>query len=64
MVFHRYVHPCFLRQGLPASLLCFFVLSLGRWTKKEGAISMISGEEQVFPTLTCRQTEERLRTGV
>lgn len=25
---------------------------------------MIRGEEQVFPTLTCRHTEERLRTGV
>ena len=25
---------------------------------------MIRDEEQVFPTLTCRHTEERLRTGV
>jgi len=33
-------------------------LSLGRQTKKEGDISMIRGEEQVFPTLTCRHTEE------
>ena len=41
-------------------LLCyaFFVLSLGRRTKKKGDISMIRGEEQVFPTLTCRHTEE------
>ena len=25
---------------------------------------MIRGEEQVFPTLICRHTEESLRTGV
>ena len=58
MVCHRHAQPCFLRQGLPASLLCFFVLSLGRRPKKEGDISMIRDEEQVFPTLTCRHTEE------
>jgi hypothetical protein len=58
MVCHRHAQPCFLRQGLPASLLCFFVLSLGRRPKKEGDISMIRDEEQVFPTLICRHTEE------
>ncbi|MBS6732644.1 MAG: hypothetical protein KH258_06360, partial [Streptococcus salivarius] len=42
----------------------FFVLSLGRRTKKEGDISMFRGEEQVFPNLNGRHTEESLRTGV
>ena len=37
MVFHRYVHPCFLRQGLPASLLCFFC----------GSLSTVVGDEKL-----------------
>ena len=47
-------------------LLCyaFFVLSLSSRIKKEGDISMIRGEVQVFPSLNCRHAEERLRTGV
>ena len=64
MVFHRHEQPCFLRQGLPAFLLCFFCFEFGSWTKKEGDISMIRDEEQVFPTLTYRHTEEGIRTGV
>ena len=64
MVFHRHAHPCFLRQGLRLLCYAFFVLSLGRRTKKEGDISMNRAEEQVFPTLNYRHAEERLRTGV
>ena len=45
-------------------VMLFFVLSLGRRTKKEGDISMFRGEEQVFPNLNGRHAEERLRIGI
>ena len=64
MVCHRHAHPCFLDKACRLLCYAFFVLSLGRRTKKEGDISMFRGEEQVFPNLNGRHAEERLRIGI